>query len=513
MPHFRTCGLRVAPLLILVCCAPSYGAALPSAPRQPVPSVLARFAGFEGRITYAGHRIDIVSAPEVTGTAIVSRNGFVIEERGPRYALRADASGVVVRSGATAARAADPLDADAFVYPWAIALAALASGDLRAGGHAAWRTPMGMTVYTDASGAEIEGFVGQAGARLSFTFAGWSDVAGLPFPTRVLRLRDGVSDAAFQIDRLYVARAPGPGDRPVDGAPVAAVTTGRVNSTAPAIMEMRPAPPFPSRLVLTFFGLMLLAVAMVAWLRRDAFTSRLCARASPDARGWRTSSAAAYVTPDGIVRIEGNDYHVGPEFFARAVEVSFSALFLRVSAPGLSRAVVLPRRLPRIGTPPRRRRAASAGFSLVESLVAVGFLSVVIVGAIYPALVAVAHADLVAGQKRAAIAAAANALTDEEMACAYGTSAPTGVTTTTVDGMTVTVSVTSSSVAGARDIRVTVANASGRTLAALATTVGPPVPPPGSSGAATPPPTAAPTAAPTTAPGPSATPPSSFGGR
>jgi Tfp pilus assembly protein PilV len=512
MPHSRTCGLRVAPLLILVCCAPSHGAALASAPPPPVPSVLARFAGFEGRITYAGHRVDIVSAPEVTGTAAVSRNGFVIEEHGPRYSLRADAGGVVVRSGATAARATDPLDADAFVYPWAVALAALASGDLHAGGRAAWRTPMGMTVYTDSSGAAIEGFTGDAGARLSFTFAGWSELAGLPFPTRVLRLRDGVTDAAFQIDRLDVVREPRQVSPPAVGAVTAAVG-GRMNSTAPSIEEIRPPPVFPSQLVLTFFGLMLLAVAIVAWLRRDAFTSRLCAHASPDARGWRTSAAAAYVTPDGIVRIEGNDYHVGPEFFARAVEVSFSALFLRVSAPGLSRAIVLPRRLPRIGAQPRRRRAASAGFSLVESLVAVGFLSVVIVGAIYPALVAVAHADLAAAQKRAAIAAAANALTDEEMACAYGTSAPTGVTTTTVDSMTVTVNVTSSSVAGARDIRVTVANASGRTLAALATTVGPPVPPPGSGGAATPPPTAAPTAAPTTAPGPSATPPSSFGGR
>src|ERR1017187_6010717 len=148
MPHPRTCGLCVAPLLLLACCAPSYGAALPSAPPQPVPLVLARFAGFEGRITYAGHRADIVSAPEVTGAVTVSRNGFVIEERGPRYSLRADASGVVVRSAATFAPAADPLDAAAFFYPWAVALAALASGDFRACGPAGWRTPLGMTVYT-----------------------------------------------------------------------------------------------------------------------------------------------------------------------------------------------------------------------------------------------------------------------------------------------------------------------------------------------------------------------------
>jgi Tfp pilus assembly protein PilV len=258
---------------------------------------------------------------------------------------------------------------------------------------------------------------------------------------------------------------------------------------------------------------MLLAIAIVAWLRRDAFVTRMCEQRAEDPRAWRSMSSAAYVNADGVLVLEGNDYRVGPEFFARSVEVQHSALFVRVSAPGLTRVLVLPRRLPRPAPARRRirRRTAARGLSLIETLAAVAFFAVVIVAAVYPTLIAVAQADLVAAHKRAALVAAANALTDEEQACAYGFAAPTGTTTTTVSGMTVVVTVTDSSVAGARDITVSSSDASGRVLATLATTVGPPVPPPGSVG-----PPHEPAPPPRPAPTPSATPtspPSSSGDR
>ena len=194
-----------------------------------------------------------------------------------------------------------------------------------------------------------------------------------------------------------------------------------------------------------------------------------------------------------------------------------------------------PRLLPRRVRRKRLRRAIaahavasssnahSAGLSVVETLVGTALFAVVMVGAVYPTLTAVARADHIAAQKRAAILAALNALTDEEVACAYGTSAPVGTSTQTIDGMTVTVDVAASIVANARDIRVTASDSSGFVLATLATTVGPPVPPPGSasslpSGSQGPPstpgqPGSPPIESPSPQPAPSATSPSSSGGR
>ena len=507
MAYRRSCGLLVTPL-ILIMCAPLFGAAT-----SVVPPVLSRFAGFTGRLEYAGHRDDLRDAPEVRGTATISDRGFVVEERGPRYVLRADDSGIVIRSGAIAVLAADPLDADALVNPWAVAIAALAHGGLTPRGRGSWQTPNGLIIYTEPSGGSVVGMTEGSAGRLTFTFGAWGDIAGLAMPTRILRLRHGVADASFQIDRLDIIRDHAQ-TSPLLSAPSRAEAAAFPATTAVSTIGLTPSPspPFPWRLMSTLFGFMLLAVAIVAWLRRDAFVMRLCEQRAEDPRAWRSMSNAAYVNADGVLVLEGNDYRVGPEFFARSVEVQHSALFVRVSAPGLTRVMVLPRRLPR-PTPARRRikrRATARGLSLIETLAAVAFFAVVIVAAVYPTLIAVAQADLVAAQKRAALVAAANALTDEEQACAYGLAAPTGATTTTVNGMTVVVTVTDSSVPGARDITVTSSDASGRVLATLATTVGPPVPPPGSG---VPPHEPAP---PHPAPTPSATPtspPSSSGDR
>jgi hypothetical protein len=273
------------------------------------------------------------------------------------------------------------------------------------------------------------------------------------------------------------------------------------------------APPFPWLIILTLFGSLALGIAIVAWFVRDSFAAQVSARAAHDPRGWRSSASAAFVGPDGILLYEGNRYHVGPEFFSRSVEVKHSALFLQITAPGISRTVVLARRLPRL-TPRTRSRAAAAGLSLIETLISMAFFTTVIVGGAYPALMAVSHADLVAAQKRAAMAAVENALTDEEIACAYGTTTPIGTTSTVVDGMTVTVTLTDSTTPSARDILATATDATGRVLATVATTVGPPVPPPGSTPAppaASAPPSPQPTAPPPSGVGGTPTPPPSSG--
>lgn len=481
MPHQHTCGPRVTAVIFATLCLQLGGGS--AARGAGVPPILERMSGFACRIDYTGHRSDVPSAPEVSGTARIGPDGFSLDEHAPNYTLHADAGGVVVRAGATTAQTTDPFDADALINPWAVALAALSHGGLRQRNAGSWQTPNGVLVYFDPNGA-VAGLSNAHDNGLALTFSGWSDIAGVPVPTRIVRLRQGTQVATFQIDRLTLVRDAGRnGSGPA--APAASLSVQpaqRASASNPMGDDAEAAAPaFPLRIVLTLFGMLSLAVAIVAWFRRDAFTLRLCAGIADDPRGWRSLAIASYVSPDGILLLEGNRYRVGPEFFARPVEVQHSALFVRVSAPGLSKVVVLPRRLPRVPAPRApSRRAASAGLSLIETLVSISFFTVVIVVAVYPALTAVARADYVAAQKRAALAAVANALTDEEMACAYGTTTPIGTTTTSVNGMTVTIAVTDSAVAGGRDIAVSATDPSGRVLAQLATTVGPPVPAPGS---------------------------------
>ncbi|MBV8366218.1 MAG: hypothetical protein JO194_06935 [Candidatus Eremiobacteraeota bacterium] len=486
MPHRFTSGLRSAPLLIV-----AIGALLLLMSVQAdaaIPPVLARLTGFAGRMSYAGHRTDVANAPEVQGIASITGDAFVVDERAPGYALHADEHGVIVHTGSLAARSADALDADILINPWPIAVAALARGGLIERGPSRWEARDGFAVYVDRAGSAIDGLVPAHAPRLAFAFGQWSEVAGVPAPLRIVRLRWGVQDAAFQIDRLEIVRAADRTDasgsaRQPDSKPLAQRMAPLENASAHV------APPFPWRPVLTLFGLLALAIAIVAWSLRDAFAANVSVRSGKDPRGWNAAASAAYVGPDGVLLHEGNRYHVGAEFFSRPVEVQHSALFLRISAPGISKIVVLPRRLPRFA-PRTRRRATAAGLSLIETLVSMAFFTAVIVAGVYPALTAVTRADFVASQRRAALAAVANALTDEEIACAYGNTAPTGTATTTVNGMTVTVTVNDSSAAGARDIVATAADANGNVLATLATTVGPPVPAPGS------------TPAPPSAPGP-----------
>ena len=109
------------------------------------------------------------------------------------------------------------------------------------------------------------------------------------------------------------------------------------------------------------YGFGLLALAMVLWLRRDMFAVFLC-RWAKDPRQWRDTATPAVVNARCILHLEGNAYQLGAEFFTQAVEVRISPLFVRVNARGSDRAIVLPRRMPRLAASGRsstRRAAAS----------------------------------------------------------------------------------------------------------------------------------------------------------
>lgn len=121
-----------------------------------------------------------------------------------------------------------------------------------------------------------------------------------------------------------------------------------------------PVPSFSSLQLKTLYGLGLLALVVVLWLRRDMFAVLLC-RWAKDPRQWRGTPATALVNAKCVVYIEGNAYRLGAEFFTQAVEVRYSPLFVRINVRGSDRAIIVPRRMPRLAAARRsaRRRAAS----------------------------------------------------------------------------------------------------------------------------------------------------------
>jgi hypothetical protein len=62
-----------------------------------------------------------------------------------------------------------------------------------------------------------------------------------------------------------------------------------------------------------------------------------------------------------VLHLEGNTYQLGAEFFTQAVEVRFSPLFVRINARGSDRAIILPRRMPRLAPTRSSTRRVAAG--------------------------------------------------------------------------------------------------------------------------------------------------------
>jgi len=160
--------------------------------------------------------------------------------------------------------------------------------------------------------------------------------------------------------------------------------------------------------------------------------------------------------------------------------VQSSPLFLRIGAREVPRAVVVARkfRMPALRSN-KSWRTHSAGFSLIENVVAIGLFAAVVVGAVYPTLAVMANGDRIARTQDDAVRLAANALNDEEIASAYGTVSDGSVRT--VEGrftVVVTIEASQTGLDGAHDIDVLVEDSSGRSLAHAISTVGPSVPAP-----------------------------------
>ncbi len=163
-----------------------------------------------------------------------------------------------------------------------------------------------------------------------------------------------------------------------------------------------------------------------------------------------------------------------------------SPLFIRVSSPHDSRVVILARKFPLPAFSQHSRQSAqvaprrsAAGFTLIEAMAASSLFASVIVAVVFPTLVVLAHADRIATQHERALQIASNALADEEAALAYGYVVKDGSVVSTVDGMKLSETMSAAGIPGLHNLTVDVSDARGHSLAAIATQVGPPVPPPG----------------------------------
>jgi hypothetical protein len=300
-----------------------------------------------------------------------------------------------------------------------------------------------------------------------------------------MRLRDGAPEASYVVEGYIVLRSP------ALAAATAAPRTKALPDGSGGKGLLAPQPPiemqhrdFPWQLVSSAFGLLLLGVVVVAWTRRDAFVEALRARAQIDPHDWAARAVSVFVSADGRMWFDGAEYVVGPQFFGRRAVVQSSALFLRIGAREVPRAVIIARkfRIPAMRTA-NVERSKSAGLSLIENIIAIGVFSMVVVGAVYPTLAVMANGDRIARTQCDAVRLAANALNDEEIASAYG-AVNEGTARIQYGALTVVVTVgpSKTGVADARDIDVAVQDSSGRTLAHAISTVGPAVqapPPPG----------------------------------
>ena len=442
---------------------------------SPMPVALSALQSFKGSVTYTAHPADDPSRT-IEGDLSLASGRFTLEERSGSTVLHMSDAQSWLQAGGRKMYFNDPLAASALANPWAVMLAACATLPMGEDptGHS-WTLGDEMRVYLDGQeGGRIAGLVDLSpGADVSFSFAGWEDVQGMWLPANVVRFRDGIVDASFVIDDYRVVWA----------SSVRAASADRWQAPTQVVQDdlgSNAANPGSGGVWRSFNVLFLLlagALAVAAWLRRDALTGQLCRRLAGDPRAWRDEGTTVFVSPEGVLWFDGRRYRVGSAFFNRRAHLQSSLFFIRISAPDAGLPVVLARKFPLRDAPRVPRKAA--GFTLIEALVATALFAAVIVAAVFPTLVVLAHADRVAALHEAAVQVAANALVDEEDALAYGTSSISGGSATSrVDGLDLTVSVAPSSVKGMQLVTVAVDDSTGAPLARIATMIGPPVPPP-----------------------------------
>jgi type II secretory pathway pseudopilin PulG len=467
----------------VVCAAIIMWPALPAYAGATLPAVLESIASFRGQLTYQAHPADDVGLV-IQGTLDVGPDGWVVDESTADRELHASSRDSWIRFGTQTLTFDDPLTLEQLANPWAIVLATTSGQQLSAdAGGTSWTTSSGTRLYLDPSRIQVIGAADPSGG-VAFAFSNWTDVNGIALPRSIERLRSGVVENSLTIDG-YGMRTTGDPQSGAAAAPVPVAPGHEVPifvATAPVQTTLTSE---KTGLRLWGFAIVLfaLAVGVVIWLRRDTFVERVAHSLAGDPRAWRRAGMNIFVSPEGVLTFEGRRYRVGSVFFNRPVLIQTSPLFVRVSAPGESRTLILARKFPR---PAAVQRRAATGFTLVESLAACALFAIVIVGAVFPALVVLASADRLAAQHQMALQVAANALTDEETALAYGWSIDDGVRVATVDGMTLTETVAKMSLTGLHSLTIEVADPGGRSLAREVTLLGPPVPPPG-AGASPPP--------------------------
>jgi hypothetical protein len=367
----------------------------------------------------------------------------------------------------------DPLDVDAIANAWAVLLASVAGGQpVRDPGGTSWMTAAGTRIYLDSSQTDVIGAT-DTRSSASYAFDQWIIVDGIRLPQSIVRLRDGVAVASFVIDGYEV-------DQTTNTAQSALRVASARNYVQP-LLPPTPGPPArPSGFALFALAVAAFAVALglVAWFRRDALVDYFSGRLADDPRAWRDEGINVFVSPEGVLSLDGRSYRVGSAFYARRVLVQSSALFIRVSSPAVPRALVLARKSP-LAVRPTAARRPSGGFTLVEALAASAVFAAVVVAAVFPTLIVLAHADRLAAQHERALQIATNTLADEQTALAYGLGITDESRVTTVEGMTVTETLSPASVAGLHTLSVDVADTAGLTLARVVTQIGPPVPTPG----------------------------------
>lgn len=439
------------------------------------PSVLAHLASFHGQLTYRAHRVE---APEdgVAGTLRVEPGAWALDETQNCCHLHASDRGSWLRSNDLTLSFDDPLRVDTLVNSWAVLLGIANATHLqRDRNGTSWTSSSGLRIYLDATGTQVLGIADTRGG-IAFSYSDWTDDSGLSLPRSIVRLRAGTPDASFIVDD-YQAQWSVPSVPAFAAAPdVRAQPAEQVaQQQAPANVS------WGVGLWNIMAAFALCAVLIALWMRRDALMERVGAKLAHDPNAWQPAATNLSVSAEGMLSFEGCSYRVGPVFFNRAVVVQTSPLFIRVSAPGESRVLVMARKF---RAPAALRRRAPAGFTLVESLTACAVFAVVIVAAVFPALVVLAHADRIAAHHEVALRIAANALTDEEAALAYAppdSSIVDDAKSVAVDGMTLSERLAPSGTAGLHTLTIDVSDSTGKSLARLVTIVGPPVPPPAAS--------------------------------
>lgn len=469
--------LATALLAIAYACgAPGAGAEL------PLPPPLASMHEFRGKVDYIVRRDG--SGIAVDGTLVVGANGWSLDERTKTFDLQADQTSARLRaSTGTDAAVADLIDSDIISNVWAPLLGTLADSSVGAGTGTGMWDAGALHVFLDPSGAQVIGLRENGPDDVAYTLDDWWPVGSLEVPHRILRLRGGLPTASYSITDYavipYANAAPRAAQPFVPAMPQLSGGPAGVFGAAPPVDIG-----FAQRAAAIAFSLLVLALGLVAWTRRDALIVAWCARAARDPRGWRTAGVSIFVEPDGTLSLDGSRYRVGAAFYNRAVLVQRSALFIRITTPAVPHAVVLPRRFTKVelGLRPSGGRTTVAGFTLIETMVATALFAAVILLAVYPAIAAVAHADSIAAQRTRAAVIASNALSDEEIASAYGGVSP-GSTTTSVDGLVVTVTISPGTIRDESDLDVVVADENGHALAHVVSWLGVGVTaPPGSNG-------------------------------